>query len=169
MLQMRTARLLPPSMRDRIINCIGQVGAKTTQGLLQLIRAERNGDTVNRLLLAHLLRMLTALGIYQTAFQVSWSGRALSTLWIVSCVFWVSWINNPMLSVICRMCFWTRHGSTMQQRAPGSCQSWTWQTTCSIARSIVYLSPGKLHCCVATCSSVHPGVAEWYSRTFDAC
>jgi hypothetical protein len=52
---------------------VGQVGAKTTQGLLQLIRAERNGDTVNRLLLAHLLRMLTALGIYQTAFQASCS------------------------------------------------------------------------------------------------
>jgi cullin 4 len=51
-------------------NAYGQVGAKTTQGLLQLIRAERNGDTVNRLLLAHLLRMLTALGIYQSAFQV---------------------------------------------------------------------------------------------------
>ena len=48
------------------------MGAKTTQGLLQLIRAERNGDTVNRLLLAHLLRMLTALGIYQSAFQVGW-------------------------------------------------------------------------------------------------
>lgn len=47
-----------------------QVGSKTTAGLLQLIRAERNGDTVNRLLLAHLLQMLSALGIYQTSFQV---------------------------------------------------------------------------------------------------
>lgn len=53
------------------VSCLHeQVGAKTTAGLLQLIRAERNGDTVNRLLLAHLLRMLSALGIYQTAFQV---------------------------------------------------------------------------------------------------
>ena len=58
---------------DQMISRVAQVGAKTTQGLLQLIRAERNGDTVNRLLLAHLLRMLTALGIYQTAFQVSCS------------------------------------------------------------------------------------------------
>lgn len=47
-----------------------QVGSKTMAGLLQLIQAERNGDTVNRLLLAHLLRMLSALGIYQTSFQV---------------------------------------------------------------------------------------------------
>ena len=47
-----------------------QVGAKATAGLLQLIQAERNGDTVNRQLLAHLLRMLSSLGTYQTAFQV---------------------------------------------------------------------------------------------------
>ena len=40
------------------------------QGLLQLIEAERRSDTVNRLLLQHLLRMLTALGIYEDAFQV---------------------------------------------------------------------------------------------------
>ena len=39
------------------------------QGLLQLIEAERRSDTVNRLLLQHLLRMLTALGIYEDAFQ----------------------------------------------------------------------------------------------------
>ena len=42
---------------------------KTVQGLLQLIEAERRSDTVNRLLLQHLLRMLTALGIYEDAFQ----------------------------------------------------------------------------------------------------
>ena len=35
------------------------------QGLLQLVEAERRSDTVNRLLLQHLLRMLTALGIYE--------------------------------------------------------------------------------------------------------
>ncbi len=46
------------------------------QGLLQLIEAERRSDTVNRLLLQHLLRMLTALGIYEDAFQVRWSGYA---------------------------------------------------------------------------------------------
>ena len=46
-----------------------QVEQKTVQGLLQLIEAERRSDTVNRLLLQHLLRMLTALGIYENAFQ----------------------------------------------------------------------------------------------------
>ena len=40
------------------------------QGLLGLIEAERRGDSVNRLLLSHLLRMLTALGIYADTFQV---------------------------------------------------------------------------------------------------
>ena len=38
-------------------------------GLLQQIEAERRGDTVDRVLLGHVLRSLTALGIYQTAFQ----------------------------------------------------------------------------------------------------
>ena len=38
-------------------------------GLLQQIDAERRGDTVDRVLLGHVLRSLTALGIYQTAFQ----------------------------------------------------------------------------------------------------
>lgn len=42
---------------------------KTVQGLLQLIESERRGDAVNRVLLSHLLRMLTALGIYEEAFQ----------------------------------------------------------------------------------------------------
>ncbi len=49
---------------------LAQVEQKTVQGLLQLIEAERRSDTVNRLLLQHLLRMLTALGIYEDAFQV---------------------------------------------------------------------------------------------------
>ena len=47
------------------------------QGLLQLIEAERRSDTVNRLLLQHLLRMLTALGIYEDAFQVRESGHTV--------------------------------------------------------------------------------------------
>lgn len=46
-----------------------EVGSKTRAGLLQLIEAERNGDNVNRLLLSHLLRMHTALGIYESNFQ----------------------------------------------------------------------------------------------------
>ena len=58
-----------------------QVGAKTTAGLLQLIQAERNGDTVNQQLLAHLLRMLSSLGTYQTAFQVL-------LLYVAACCSW---------------------------------------------------------------------------------
>ncbi len=48
---------------------IEQVERKTVVGLLQLIGAERNGDTVDRVLIAHLLRCFTSLGIYETAFQ----------------------------------------------------------------------------------------------------
>ena len=43
--------------------------SKTVQGLLSLIESERRGDGVNRLLLSHLLRMLTNLGIYEEVFQ----------------------------------------------------------------------------------------------------
>lgn len=46
-----------------------QVERKTVVGLLQLIESERNGDTVDRVLIAHLLRCFTSLGIYETAFQ----------------------------------------------------------------------------------------------------
>ncbi|BDA50712.1 Cullin-4 [Coccomyxa sp. Obi] len=46
-----------------------EVERKTVVGLLQLIEAERNGDTVDRVLIAHLLRCFTSLGIYETAFQ----------------------------------------------------------------------------------------------------
>lgn len=49
--------------------CTEQVERKTVVGLLQLIEAERNGDTVDRVLIAHLLRCFTSLGIYTTAFQ----------------------------------------------------------------------------------------------------
>ena len=53
-------------------------------GLLQLIEAERRSDTVNRLLLQHLLRMLTALGIYEDAFQVRWKGKCGASEFILS-------------------------------------------------------------------------------------
>ena len=46
-----------------------QVERRAVVGLLQQIDAERRGDTVDRVLLGHVLRSLTALGIYQTAFQ----------------------------------------------------------------------------------------------------
>ena len=45
------------------------VERRAVVGLLQQIEAERRGDTVDRVLLGHVLRSLTALGIYQTAFQ----------------------------------------------------------------------------------------------------
>lgn len=38
-------------------------------GLLQLIEAERSGEAIDRVLMAHLLRCFTSLGIYTTAFQ----------------------------------------------------------------------------------------------------
>ena len=38
-------------------------------GLLQLIEAERSGETVDRVLMAHLLRCFTSLGIYGSIFQ----------------------------------------------------------------------------------------------------
>lgn len=38
-------------------------------GLLQQIDSERRDDTVDRVLLGHVLRSMTSLGIYQTAFQ----------------------------------------------------------------------------------------------------
>jgi cullin-4 len=45
------------------------VERRAVVGLLQQIDAERRGDTVDRVLLGHVLRSLTNLGIYQTAFQ----------------------------------------------------------------------------------------------------
>ncbi|KAK9823559.1 hypothetical protein WJX72_003747 [[Myrmecia] bisecta] len=46
-----------------------QVERKTVQGLLQLIKAERQGETVDRTLLKHLLRMFTSLNIYADGFE----------------------------------------------------------------------------------------------------
>ncbi len=46
-----------------------QVERRAVVGLLQQIEAERRGDTVDRVLLGHVLRSLTSLGFYQTAFQ----------------------------------------------------------------------------------------------------
>jgi hypothetical protein len=48
---------------------LAQVERKTVVGLLQLIEAERSGETVDRVLIAHLLRCFTSLGIYTTTFQ----------------------------------------------------------------------------------------------------
>jgi len=42
---------------------------KTVQGLLRLIELERKGETVNRVMLKHLLRMFNSLGIYVECFQ----------------------------------------------------------------------------------------------------
>ncbi|GFN79945.1 cullin-4a [Plakobranchus ocellatus] len=45
------------------------VETRTVDGLLKLIERERNGEAVNRQLLKSLLRMLSDLNIYQTAFE----------------------------------------------------------------------------------------------------
>ena len=47
-----------------------QVERKAVAGILALIEAERCGDSVDRQLLANLLRCYSALGIYEVAFQV---------------------------------------------------------------------------------------------------
>lgn len=46
------------------------MGEKLQRGLLQQIQTERRGDAINRQLLTNLLRMLSSLGIYSTAFEV---------------------------------------------------------------------------------------------------
>ena len=46
-----------------------EVQRKTVDGLLALIDAERSGEAVDRALVRDLLRMLTGLGLYGTAFQ----------------------------------------------------------------------------------------------------
>lgn len=45
------------------------VQKRTVEGLLMLIEKERNGDAVDRTLLKSLLRMLSDLQIYKTAFE----------------------------------------------------------------------------------------------------
>ncbi len=42
---------------------------KTVAGLLSLIEAERNGETVDKALLKHLVRMFTSLGTYAATFE----------------------------------------------------------------------------------------------------
>lgn len=49
------------------------VEGKTVAGLLELIEKERSGETVDRALLKHLLRMFSALGIYGEAFEREFS------------------------------------------------------------------------------------------------
>ena len=46
-----------------------QVEDKTVAGLLALIEAERNGETVDKALLKHLVRMFTSLGTYAGSFE----------------------------------------------------------------------------------------------------
>ena len=46
-----------------------QVEDKTVAGLLGLIESERNGESVDKLLLKHLVRMFSSLGIYSSAFE----------------------------------------------------------------------------------------------------
>ncbi len=48
-----------------------QVESRLVQGLLAVIERERCGESVDRALLASLLRCLNDLGIYINAFQVS--------------------------------------------------------------------------------------------------
>ena len=45
---------------------------RTVTGLLSLIGCERAGETVDRILLKSLLRMLCDLQIYQAAFEDRW-------------------------------------------------------------------------------------------------
>ncbi|XP_078436854.1 cullin4 isoform X2 [Wolffia australiana] len=46
-----------------------EVEHKTVTGLLRLIEKERSGETINRALLNHLLKMFTAIGIYAEKFE----------------------------------------------------------------------------------------------------
>lgn len=46
-----------------------QLGRKTVAGILRLIEVERQGSTIDRTLCSELLRMLTALGLYESSFQ----------------------------------------------------------------------------------------------------
>lgn len=48
---------------------------KTIRGVNQLIEAERQGEAVDRQLLAHLLRMTSALGLYDDSFQAGFLER----------------------------------------------------------------------------------------------
>lgn len=54
--------------RKHLSSC-QEVEHKTVTGLLRLIEKERSGEAVDRTLLNHLLKMFTALGIYQDIFE----------------------------------------------------------------------------------------------------
>ncbi|KAG9158840.1 hypothetical protein Leryth_017863 [Lithospermum erythrorhizon] len=51
------------------LSLASEVEHKTVFGLLQMIESERLGETVDRTLLNHLLKMFTALGIYSESFE----------------------------------------------------------------------------------------------------
>ncbi|CAK9867204.1 unnamed protein product [Sphagnum jensenii] len=53
----------------RHLSACSEVESKTVSGLLRLIEKERMGETVDRTLLKHLLRMFSALGIYGESFE----------------------------------------------------------------------------------------------------
>ncbi|CAK9237113.1 unnamed protein product [Sphagnum troendelagicum] len=53
----------------RHLSACPEVELKTVSGLLRLIEQERMGETVDRTLLKHLLRMFSALGIYSESFE----------------------------------------------------------------------------------------------------
>jgi len=46
-----------------------EIEHKTVTGLLRLIESERLGEAIDRTLLSHLLKMLTALGMYSESFE----------------------------------------------------------------------------------------------------
>lgn len=52
-----------------------QVEDKTVAGLLALIEADRNGESVDKTLLKHLVRMFTNLGTYASAFEEAFLGK----------------------------------------------------------------------------------------------
>ncbi|KAK9714390.1 hypothetical protein RND81_06G090800 [Saponaria officinalis] len=56
--------------RKHLSSC-PEVQHKTVTGLLRMIEKERLGEAVDRTLLNHLLKMFTALGIYQESFEKS--------------------------------------------------------------------------------------------------
>ncbi len=60
---------LMPHMTLMLYMTCCQVEDKTVAGLLALIEAERNGETVDKALLKHLVRMFTSLGTYAGSFE----------------------------------------------------------------------------------------------------
>eukprot|EP00250_Pteridium_aquilinum_P020546 c24859_g10_i1 orf=422-2893(-) len=60
--------------RKHLASC-AEVEHKTVSGLLRLIEKERLGETVDRTLLKHLLRMFSALGVYVESFEKPFLAR----------------------------------------------------------------------------------------------